>query len=115
MLTIDTQSAQQMKDMDFSARFIFIQPPPPGPLETYLRASGKGLTEEQIKDVLKSTAEMAYHASSTAGFYDEIVEYPENGDDEGDLFKAFEKVVFGAAVEKGVEDVDMGDAEAGDV
>lgn len=99
--------------MDFAARFVFIQPPPPGPLEGYLRASGKGLTEEQIKDVLKSTAELAYHASSSAGFYDEVVEYPESGDDE-ELFKALEKVVLGAAaLEKAVEDVDMGDA--GDV
>ena len=64
--------------------------------------------------MLKSTAELAYHASSTAGFYDDVVEYPENGNEE-ELFKALEKVVFGAALDKGVEDVDMGDAEAGDV
>lgn len=104
------QSAQLMKDMEIPARFIFIQPPPPGPLEALLKASDKDLTEEQIKDVLKSTAELAYRASSTAGFYDHVVEYPEDGDEEG-LFKALERVVFGAVAEDVVQDVDMDDAE----
>lgn len=126
-INIDTnneieQSAQQVKDMEFPARYIFIQPPAPGALESLLRSSSRSLTDDQIKDVVKSASELAYHASTSEGFYDSSLEQPPLPDGEPEYFASFEKIVFGSALEKthasdangtaDGEDVAMDDANA---
>ncbi|KAM7183468.1 THO complex subunit 1 [Naviculisporaceae sp. PSN 640] len=121
VLELDRESAQQVKDMEFPARYIFLQPPPPGQLETLLRSSSPGLTDDQIKDLVKSTSELAFHASSSEGFYDSSLEYYTDRDT-GEYIPVFEKAVFGSALEKAQasdangttngEDVAMDDAAA---
>lgn len=86
--------------MDFPARYIFIQPPTPGTLESLLRSSGRDLTEDQIKDLVKSASELADHASSSDGFYDVSLEQASEQDQDGEYFGRFEKVIFGSALEK---------------
>ncbi|KAM7197852.1 THO complex subunit 1 [Rhypophila sp. PSN 637] len=101
VLELDRDSAQQVKDMEFPARYLFIHPPAPAELEAALRSSGRGLTDDQIKDVLKTTAELAYHATTTSDFYDSILAHDGEVPDEGpEFFKKFERIVFGSALEK---------------
>lgn len=97
---------QQVKDVEFAARCIFITPLASGILETRLKANGLG--DEQIQETVKTASELSEH-SATPGFYDSVVDC--------DL-KALESSIFGTAL-NGVEtsnepatgDVAMEDAE----
>jgi guanylate kinase len=91
---------QQVKDFEFSARCIFINPPVPGVLESHLKEGG--LSDEKIQEALEAASELSQHAA-TPGFYDSVVD--------SDL-KALESVIFGPAL----NDVETkGEATAGDV
>ncbi|KAM7223622.1 THO complex subunit 1 [Rhypophila decipiens] len=97
----DGDSAQQVKDMEFPARYLFIHPPAPAELEAALRSSGRGLTDDQIKDVLKTAAVLACHATTESDFYDSILAHDGEVPDEGpEFFKKFERIVFGSTWEK---------------
>lgn len=94
MLTYSTpqQSAQQVKDWDFSARFICIEPPSPEILEAQLRENGSGLegNEDQIQAILKDAAELAKQQKSP-DFYESVI-------DGGDDWTALEVAVYGKAI-----------------
>jgi guanylate kinase len=91
---------QQVKDFEFTARCIFINPPAPEILETRLKESG--LSDEKVREALKTASELSQHAT-TPGFYDLVVD--------SDI-KSLESAIFGNAL-NGV--VTNGDTTTGDV
>lgn len=86
------QSAQQVKDWDFSARFICIEPPSPETLEAQLRQTGSGLeqNEDQIQAILKDAVELAKQQKSP-DFYESVI----NG---GDDWTPLEVAVYGKKI-----------------
>ncbi|KAK0711543.1 THO complex subunit 1 transcription elongation factor-domain-containing protein [Lasiosphaeris hirsuta] len=96
LLAIDRDFAQQVKDLGFSARFIFIQPPSPATLEAQLKENG--LSDEQVQQALKTAVDSAEHAA-TPDFYDVVVESD---------FKALETAMFGSAA----DDIEVKSTEA---
>ncbi|KAK0646106.1 THO complex subunit 1 transcription elongation factor-domain-containing protein [Cercophora newfieldiana] len=102
---MDRDAVQQVKDFEFSARCIFIQPPASEILKSQLEESGLG--DEKTKEALKVASELSEYAA-TSGFYDAVVS--------SDL-KALEFAVFGTSLngttttEAATGDVTMQDAE----
>ncbi|KAK5653133.1 hypothetical protein OQA88_9232 [Cercophora sp. LCS_1] len=97
VLEMDRDSAQQVKDNGFDARFIFISPPEGEALDAQLKETG--LADEKLQEALKTAAELAEHATGS-GFYDSIVVSEA---------KLLEATIFGATT-NGTEDVAMEDA-----
>ncbi|KAH7629163.1 THO complex subunit 1 transcription elongation factor-domain-containing protein [Sordaria sp. MPI-SDFR-AT-0083] len=92
IMEMNHDSAQQVKDWDFSARFICIEPPSPQILEPQLRETGSGLegNEGQIQAILKDAAELAKQQKSP-DFYESVI----NG---GDDWTALEVAVYGKPI-----------------
>lgn len=92
IMEMNHDSAQQVKDWDFSARFICIEPPSPEVLEAQLRETGSSLegNEEQIQAILKEAAELSKQQKSP-DFYESVI----NG---GDGWTALEVAVYGKAI-----------------
>ena len=113
------QSAQQIKDFEFAARFVFVSPPTPEAMEAELRSSGVG-EADKIKQLLESAAQLVEHARAS-NFYDAVVE-PEavyaaaaaapGSNDIAGLYAA----IFGGASEQLLENansMDVDDAPVG--
>ncbi|KAK1779279.1 THO complex subunit 1 transcription elongation factor-domain-containing protein [Copromyces sp. CBS 386.78] len=92
IMEMNHDSAQQVKDWDFSARFICIEPPSPETLEAQLRETGSGLegNEDQIQAILKDAVELAKQQKSP-DFYESVI-------DGGDDWTALEVAVYGKAI-----------------
>lgn len=66
------QGVQQTKDMGFSARFIFLRPPPQETSSAALRE--QGLDNDRIQEILRASTEQAEHAAATPDFYDAVID-----------------------------------------
>lgn len=97
---MDRDALQQVKDLEFTTRCIFVRPP--ADLEAHLKECGLG--EDKIQTALKTASELSEH-SATEGFYDLVVDHN---------LKALESAIFGPVL-NGVTtaegDMMMGDAE----
>ena len=89
MLTRSLQGIQQLKDNDYSARFIFLAPPNPEELEQRLVKRGTD-SEDKIKERLEiAKAELAQ--SEVEGFHNQIF----INDDLEATYKSLEAYIFG--------------------
>ncbi|KAH8895078.1 nuclear matrix protein [Thozetella sp. PMI_491] len=88
VLELDHSGLQQAKDMGLSGRFIFIEPPSKETIESELKEQGE--SEEQIRSIMKSSAEEAA-LSKAEGAYNTSI----RSDDLEAAYKLLESFIYG--------------------
>lgn len=84
-----SQGAQQVKDFEYAARYVFIKPSSAEILEARLKE--KGTPSEKIEDVLKRLPEQLETAGAGA-FYDKVI----IGDNVEEAYESLRGFIYGA-------------------